>query len=360
MVDWLAGKRVRGTSSERTGFGLSLGGTGVGGWVEIARTTLGGAGDNIDVTGLADKRYYMYLIDALYTPGAVINGKMRFNSDSGSNYARRNSYSGGADTTLTSQTSASVQSATGNPYFGMGYVANYATKEKMALYFSIDRSTATAAYAPERDESVYKWANTSNAISSFNWFNDQSGNFDPGAEMVVLGWDPADSHTNNFWEELGSTELASPNANIDVDLSGTGTKKYIWIQCYIPGFSTSATPLFRADNGSISVSDKYAFRKSENGGADTTANTINQVQFHNTGVTTGQFINIFMINNASNEKLGIIHAVGQNTAGAGNAPTRGESVFKHTNTSSQLDYFRIYSSAGTCDTGSIMKIWGAN
>ena len=31
-----------------------------------------------------------------------------------------------------------------------------------------------------------------------------------GTEVVVLGWDPTDTHTDNFWEELGSaTDLAS-------------------------------------------------------------------------------------------------------------------------------------------------------
>jgi hypothetical protein len=34
---------------------------GVGGWVELGRTTLGSNGTTIDITSLADKRYYMVL-----------------------------------------------------------------------------------------------------------------------------------------------------------------------------------------------------------------------------------------------------------------------------------------------------------
>jgi hypothetical protein len=36
-----------------------FGGGGVGGWVELGRTTLGSAGDSISVASLPDKRYYM-------------------------------------------------------------------------------------------------------------------------------------------------------------------------------------------------------------------------------------------------------------------------------------------------------------
>ena len=49
------------------GLGNSLqtaqGGSGpsVGGWVELARTTNGGTSTTIDVSSLADKRYYMIL-----------------------------------------------------------------------------------------------------------------------------------------------------------------------------------------------------------------------------------------------------------------------------------------------------------
>jgi hypothetical protein len=44
--------------------------------------------------------------------------------------------------------------------------------------------------------------------------------------MVVLGWDPADTHTSNFWEELASVDLSGGAAtNID---SGTITAKNIY------------------------------------------------------------------------------------------------------------------------------------
>ena len=62
MVEWLAGNRIRGTNAERTSTtGFNSIPAVAGGWVELGRTTLGSAGDDITVSSLADKRYYMIL-----------------------------------------------------------------------------------------------------------------------------------------------------------------------------------------------------------------------------------------------------------------------------------------------------------
>ena len=80
-MEWLAGNRLRGTTAERPT--ASLQSPSVGGWVELARTTLGSAGDVIDVTSLSDKRYYMILMDYRDT-GGQINTNMTINNDTGS------------------------------------------------------------------------------------------------------------------------------------------------------------------------------------------------------------------------------------------------------------------------------------
>jgi hypothetical protein len=60
------------------------------------------------------------------------------------------------------------------------------------------------------DRNVGKWANTSNPIDdSLNFKRSIKWRFCTGSEVVVLGWDPADTHTSNFWEELASVELGS-------------------------------------------------------------------------------------------------------------------------------------------------------
>ena len=70
---------------------------------------------------------------------------------------------------------------------------------------------------------------------------------------------------------------------------------------------------------------------------------------------------MFIINNASNEKLFIIHSVKQNTSGAGTAPRRKEVVGKWSNTSNQINIVEyLQSEAGSFDTGSFIKVWGSN
>jgi hypothetical protein len=70
---------------------------------------------------------------------------------------------------------------------------------------------------------------------------------------------------------------------------------------------------------------------------------------------------MFIINNSANEKLVIGHTVDQNTAGAGTAPDRLESVAKWANTSDQITEIDVTNtSGGSFDTGSIIKVWGSD
>ena len=74
------------------------------------------------------------------------------------------------------------------------------------------------------------------------------------------------------------------------------------------------------------------------------------------------FINMFMVNNASNEKLAIHHCESVGTAGAGTAPQRREGVSKYTNTSAQVNIIEIEvnaASTGIAD-GTIIKVWGSD
>jgi hypothetical protein len=62
-----------------------------------------------------------------------------------------------------------------------------------------------------------------------------------GSEVVVLGWDPADTHTSNFWEELASVD-SRWSSKLS---SGTFTaKKYLWVQCYIHRTSSVERKIF--------------------------------------------------------------------------------------------------------------------
>ena len=70
---------------------------------------------------------------------------------------------------------------------------------------------------------------------------------------------------------------------------------------------------------------------------------------------------MFVINNASNEKLFIVHGNSVDTSGAGTAPARREIAGKWANTSNQITSIRIYKTAGgQYQSGTILKVWGSD
>jgi len=330
----------------------------VGGWVELGRTTLGSAGASIDVTSLADKRYYMTLVN-MPVSGSNVQPRLRLNADSDSNYAMRTSQDGGGDGTSESSSGIIAPDGiyTGNIGFEVFYSANLPTKEKLIQrWHASNRPSTGAGTAPTRKEQVAKWVNTSNAIDQFE-INSLSNTFASGAEMVVLGWNPSDTHTDNFWEELYSQELTS-TGSLDTGVGGIAAKKYLWIQLHAAR-SVSGNQGF-AFNGDYS---NYSARYTTPSESNSTHTSHNLIQLQPDTASTGfVFTNAFIINNASNEKLVIAHTNYNKTTGAGTAPLRLETVGKWANTSDQITDVEIKRDSGTAQflAGSCMKIWGAD
>jgi len=328
----------------------------VGGWVELGRTTLGSASDTITVSSLADKRYYMILSD-LQSSGQI-EGRFRLgnsSADTGSNYAARYSTNGSADSTATSQSSIFGMD-NNNPLFLTSYIANLSSKEKLGIHHTIGQNTAGAT-APLRNEVVSKWVNTSNPLDVIQQYNAQSGSFNTNSEVVVLGWDPDDTHTNNFWEELASVNTTSGD-NLS---SGTITaKKYLWIQMYMKYTSTGGVlhETFNNDTG-----NNYASRDSYDGGADGTSTSAAHIDWDRGVQDTYWFINQFIINNASNEKLCIGHQIriDSTETGSGVAPHRSERVDKWANTSNQITEIDFdNTTAGIDISNGWLKVWGSD
>jgi hypothetical protein len=358
-ITYHAGRRIQGTSTD---FGTA--GAGIpavsGGWKELGRTTLGSANANISVSSLADKRYLMVLNDL--RSSSAINGINRVGNsslDTGSNYAERQSNNGGADSSLTSQAQApQYGTLTGNSGFGVDYIANLATKEKLGISYVINQNTAGAGNAPNRVEHAWKWTNTSNVIdilekrTSVNTYNANS-------EVVVLGWDPDDTHTTNFWEELASADWSS---GYQIN-SGTFTaKKYLWIQGWYKNAANTSYARFRVGNNTIDNANNYANRYSLNGAGDSTGVSTDHIKMNvtNTNASSGLgFFNMFIINNASNEKLVIGHHT-LTASGVSNAPARNEFVAKWNETSNQINVVELHRYGGNNFTAGGIKVWGSN
>lgn len=351
-VTYHSGRRIQATSTDFGDNGAGIPAVS-GGWKELGRTTLGSAGDNIDVTGLANKRYLMFLGHGLCSSATnplMVVGNGSF--DSGSNYAERNTHNG-SDITQVNQPKFNFGYAqtTSVPSLTVGYLSNLAAKEKLLLSHTVFEDAAGAGNAPTRYKYAAKWTNTSNVIDQMRFWNAEAGSWDSGAELVVLGWDPADTHTTNFWEELASIDTTTSS---DMDTGTFTAKKYLWVQLFIEasgGIIYDAR--FNGDSGS-----NYAYRKSTNGGADGTT-TSDSVMFSNHGFGSHpHFENWFIINNASNEKLVIGNSMSQGSAGAGNAPNRQEKVGKWANTSDQITQITV-NNAGI-STRYVCKVWGSN
>ena len=326
----------------------------VGGWKELARTTLGSANNDILVSSFADKRYLMVLTSISGSTGNQ-NVFHRFNLDAGNNYAERASTNSGSDGSSGSITQYFIggggASADSTPDFIVSHIANLSNKEKLEFAHSIQQSTAGAGVPPNRNEAIGKWANTAAAITTLLTTTITSNTYNTGSEVVVLGWDPADVHTDNFWEELSSTTSGGGVTEIS---SGTITaKKYLWIQGMVLGNVGNVSCRFNND-----ASSNYARRFSIDGGGDITQIGSSSGSL-SSGTTSNTFFNMFIVNVSANEKLVYFHTVEQNTAGAANAPGREEGIFKWVNTSSQITEIDIFTQ-NNMSSGSILKVWGSN
>lgn len=351
MVEWLAGNRIRGTSAEKPVFGLSSGS--VGGWVELGRSTVpSGGATTVTVTGLTDKRYYMGLFYSKHS-GTWTQPRLRIGDGSiaTSGYGIRyhmyysNTEQSGAQTD-TGYPLWTSPSAPNKPVFGTFIIANKSDKNKLGICHSVGQQSAGATNAPERNEGVFTYNYTSGSIDQIQLFDAGGSNFAEGTQLVILGWDPADTHTTNFWEQLATASGAGSTLD-----TGTFTaKKYLWVQGYCKPTSSSNIRL----NFNSDVSGNYAIRESINGGSDT-VNTQQASTDNVTGTSTGGlYFNMFIINIADQEKLWISDGQ-ENTAGVGTAGDRKEMTGKWITTSEAITKIVATSNFGAT---SELKVWG--
>jgi hypothetical protein len=107
--------------------------------------------------------------------------------DTSTNYSDRQSSNGGADGTNVSATL--IDSSRDNlDGFSVGYAINISAEEKLFIFFNVAKAGTGAANAPERQESVGKWVNTS---SQFDIYQMQAGarTFISDSNISALGTD---------------------------------------------------------------------------------------------------------------------------------------------------------------------------
>lgn len=281
-------------------------------WERLAHAVLGSDGDTFDTGTFTAKKNMRIIVWTKGTAGGTYQG-LRFNDDTGSNYAHRRSEAGGSDGTSTSQSfmQTSDSGIENAGAYTVTDITNVSDKEKLSITHSVMGSGSGAGNAPDRDEFVSKWANTSAQITKVQVFNNGSGNFVAGSWITVLG----------------AKEAATANV---MTVDGFTAKKHLMIQAKVIG-GNGNTFTFNNDTG-----NNYTHRYQLNGGTDGTQTSRANLWSYYDGNDTTKFTTLYVINEASKEKLVITENVSAVGTGAGTAPTRAETVGKWTNTSNQI------------------------
>lgn len=168
--------------------GFSSGTTSTVWWEELGRTTLGSAGDTISIASFSARKYLKLIISCL--PSGAITATVRFNNDSGSNYASVSTTNGGAASSSTSATSFSADvdnSAVSK--FAEFEIVNISNQPKLVIGNMVTENASGAGTYPNMRDIRAKWQNTSAQITRVDVVNTAAGDFASGSEVIVLGHD---------------------------------------------------------------------------------------------------------------------------------------------------------------------------
>jgi len=304
--------------------------------------------------------YYMILYHAI--PSGVISVNARINGVSASDYSNNTAYNGSGGGT-TGDDRLMFPSGTSEAYdgFGVGYLQNVATEEKLFFGHTNTGMGAGAGTAPSRYVTAGKWADTSNAVDEFEIFDSSGTDLGANSELIVLGFDPDGTDTSgSFWEELvnityGSDQTVKPQ----IDTGVFDAKKYLWIQAWIKESTDPDTWFGYGASGTLADSSgSYSWRYNDNGGTDgaiTNATTAGWGM----GATTRQ-LNFFIVNNSAEEKLYVGNVLGISATGSASVPIRREFAGKGVDTSDPIRRIAIGQTTYTAYAGTTIKVWGSD
>ena len=335
MVDWLAGKRIKGTSSERTtGQWLSS----VGGWKLLGSTS--GSGTIKQVTISNPKRYYMVLgkeNSASSALGLTVNG----NSSSGytNNYTLNN--------TQATSTTDLIQLNVGTSHaYGMFTEFINDKSGQTKTFIGHETGSWTSSGNNTALESTGTFSSTGNlsSIEMEAW----SGSFSD-TRMVVLGYDENDSHTDNFWSQVGSATGTGSSGSLNASISTT--HDWYWIQMYLDPTSASAMSPYMTFNSQTSGFKTQARAGVSSANYSDSGTTANIPLLSS---TTPVFINMY-IGDSIGWTQGWSHMVSQGSA-SNTAPESLSTNSFHW-TGSNITSIQINSSVNL-STNSFIKIYG--
>ena len=298
MVEYLDGARIQGSSVATTDS------TGAyQGWKEVGRTTTTQNSNSIQVSSLPNKKYFMILAHVIINGTTVSHVTLNGRTTSG-DYSGFRIVNGSSSTETNSNRFVTTHSTkASNQRFIQAFITNEATKDKLCLLRCVE-SNATGdgdTLANMHGASRGYVATFGTNLSSIELVNDESGTFASGSELVVLAWDPTDTHTSGqFWDQLADVELGSAGGTLN---SGTFTaKKYMWYQIYKTVGSGSGSLLVRMNSD---TGNNYCREYEENGGTSAGHTDLDEAFATFPNSYGAELINGFMINSSGKEKISV-------------------------------------------------------
>lgn len=160
----------------------------------LCSVTLGASNNTVTCAPFTARKNLQIMIEARSTGGTGVEPAMRFNSDSGTNYASRHENNGAADTTNTNVSTCR---------FGFGLLAsgeagmangaiynNQAGERKLGVGESVTGISTADTTAPFKLAWACKWDNTSAQITKIQMLSASgTGNFNTGSMLTVWGYD---------------------------------------------------------------------------------------------------------------------------------------------------------------------------
>ena len=306
-------------------------------WERLAHVELSSGASSINSGTITAKKNIRIIFSGVGT-NASSYPRIQFNSDTGNNYVYRQSADGGTDNTQTSQNHINTTGNVGafHHYF-VADISNKSGEEKLVIVKGMDSNTSGAANAPRSREVTGKWVTKTGQITSVQVTDLGGHDFAAGSYITVLG----------------AKEAATSDTMSVTDLTA---KKHLMIQAKCVNSGAVRTGVrFNNDTG-----NNYAHRRSVNGASDATNTSHNRI-VSDTDIDGTDFTTIYVLNEASKEKLVILERVHQSGSGAGNAPDREEMVGKWVNTSNAITRVDIVNTeTGDFVEGSEVTVYGTD
>lgn len=330
-----------------------------GSWTEVGRTQLGAPGDDITVSGLPNKEYYMYLVDI--PPAVDLQTNLRLGAggvDSGANYASRDSNNGLADVARPSANEIllTVNSVINEFHVQYGYISNLWGHEKTMTGYGM-RGQEAVSNDNFRSQIAGKWSNLS-PLDTINIHNAGTGSFPTSSELVVLAWSRFDPQLVNFWDLLGEATAGGGETTLPTPIFAK--KKYLWLNTQMQPDGASAFA-WQAQIGDtvVDTGNNYDERLANGNFPDQLNNNAPNLGITNfSGSPT--YSNTIFVNKDGQEKGHIMRSYAD-TGGTPPADVqRTQQSGKYAVQAGQINIGRLFRFAGTevLGAGSKITFWG--